>query len=1190
MTLGRTGEAYFVHEVEEELLEGQSVDEADFQGLVLNTRNFSDDEDEATSISMVEPSSTTAASQLPPLPPPPGSSVLKGSPIDALGVKESTRKKDVKRSASEPVLRKLGMATASPASSSFVQNRVESRAASPSDIIQRPENMVSEEAAQPAQEQHSRNREGRVIALGTAVNGEEKEGSTEKENDERKVPPAVVVAVSSARNADDDNNSDKQTSSEDKKEVKRVEKVAQDAAKRALDNNAKDGDSSVSSNALLGNGVLNAAAGAVEAARTKSGGNQAQGGSSETVSKTPLSTSRLDENSNQESIESHDADTSETQPQAVPSSALTHMLKPRIAEEKEEKAASEDTASAVPLSSVREAVVQESGTASLSQLPEVPKLPLPTSEDIERMAEDAAMSRSDSPAAVSDKANLPTRSSGNSSEEPTKQPPPSEIRSTKSTAAALGVDSVALKAALARVASNTGDIKSLAASLSASAMESSTSSSISQLELSMCWHLLHPDLTPDEILAIFEQHRINQENFLAAVNLSSSASSSDASPSTEQDQSTTHNSRIDLFSNPNLACRLGSRVLSFPDAQKLIIAALCFGNEAATALHGENFSKITTSYSLPLSHIPSHLIPTTTRVRNLPEGHSEDDSSNESPPLPEGATPRGSSWREWLSFSWKNSTGGSPRGPGSVSGGEATFSGGGGNNFINGATVGGGVPRSTSDASLSEGVPPEQEAALLAAAAQGQASHVEVSEIRSIRKSESGNRRQVLIRKRGFVPSTEHLKELADALHMGQNKVEFSFGKATLHSFIYFVRWDHRMIISDIDGTITKSDLLGHLGHILGYDWTHSGVTGLFAAAAANGYGLLFLSSRSIAQASITRDYLHSLEQDGATMPQGPVIISPDGLFPSLYREVVLRRPQEFKIRCLEDIKSLFPPTFHPFVAAFGNRDTDEISYLSVGVPASKIFIINPKGELRRASSAVVASSLRSLPAMGTLVDFLFPALKPAKKYYSPRVPATTTANAAAGGNKELNTTAGGNNGGEEDHEGNIMNGVGDSTDGEESRGNSARGTVAAAGGGGASWHAELGDGYGSPHGETLTREEYNDYNYWRVQPSYVIDDDGEFFEDALGDGIIAHGDSGDEEESLTSSSTEGDGPIDASTSIMSEATGVNNNLADDSTGDCDLQIGATDVLPESAQVKQDSHEKEIDAVCYGDKSSVVEI
>ena len=37
-------------------------------------------------------------------------------------------------------------------------------------------------------------------------------------------------------------------------------------------------------------------------------------------------------------------------------------------------------------------------------------------------------------------------------------------------------------------------------------------------------------------------------------------------------------------------------------------------------------------------------------------------------------------------------------------------------------------------------------------------------------------------------------------------------------------------------------------------------------------------------QASATRDYLHSLVQNGERLPVGPVIISPDGLFPSLFR------------------------------------------------------------------------------------------------------------------------------------------------------------------------------------------------------------------------------------------------------------------------------------------------------------------
>lgn len=48
-----------------------------------------------------------------------------------------------------------------------------------------------------------------------------------------------------------------------------------------------------------------------------------------------------------------------------------------------------------------------------------------------------------------------------------------------------------------------------------------------------------------------------------------------------------------------------------------------------------------------------------------------------------------------------------------------------------------------------------------------------------------------------------------------------------------------------------------------------------------------------------------------------------------------------------QDIRALFPPEYNPFYAGFGNRDTDEISYLTVGIPAAKIFIINPRGAPR---------------------------------------------------------------------------------------------------------------------------------------------------------------------------------------------------------------------------------------------------
>ncbi|RXH72758.1 hypothetical protein DVH24_012442 [Malus domestica] len=196
---------------------------------------------------------------------------------------------------------------------------------------------------------------------------------------------------------------------------------------------------------------------------------------------------------------------------------------------------------------------------------------------------------------------------------------------------------------------------------------------------------------------------------------------------------------------------------------------------------------------------------------------------------------------------------------------------------------------------------------------------------------------------RALAPMSEQLASLK--LKEGKNTVTFTFftamlGKQQVDARIYLWKWNTRIVISDVDGTITKSDVLGQFMPLVGVDWSHVGVTHLFSAI-----------------------------KDGKALPDGPVVISPDGLFPSLFREVIRRAPHEFKIACLEDIKSLFPSDCNPFYAGFGNRDTDEFSYLKVGIPKGKIFIINPQGEVA-VNRRVDTKSYSSLHA---LVNGMFP-------------------------------------------------------------------------------------------------------------------------------------------------------------------------------------------------------------------------
>ena len=181
---------------------------------------------------------------------------------------------------------------------------------------------------------------------------------------------------------------------------------------------------------------------------------------------------------------------------------------------------------------------------------------------------------------------------------------------------------------------------------------------------------------------------------------------------------------------------------------------------------------------------------------------------------------------------------------------------------------------------------------------------------------------------------------------LGGNHISFSVNRATCSAYMYLWRHDVPIVISDIDGTITKSDALGHIFTMVGRDWTHLGVAKLYTDIAANGYNLLYLTSRSVGQADTTRNYLNGIVQENYKVPKGPVIMSPDRTFHALRREVYLRKPEVFKMACLRDILNLFGPTQNPFYAGFGNRLTDALSYRSVNIPSTRIFTINSNAEV----------------------------------------------------------------------------------------------------------------------------------------------------------------------------------------------------------------------------------------------------
>ncbi|KAF1988494.1 LNS2-domain-containing protein [Aulographum hederae CBS 113979] len=185
-------------------------------------------------------------------------------------------------------------------------------------------------------------------------------------------------------------------------------------------------------------------------------------------------------------------------------------------------------------------------------------------------------------------------------------------------------------------------------------------------------------------------------------------------------------------------------------------------------------------------------------------------------------------------------------------------------------------------------------------------------------------------------------------LKPGSNSMSFTVNRSVCQAFIYLWTADVPVVISDIDGTITKSDALGHVFTMIGRDWTHLGVAKLFTDIVANGYNILYLTSRSVGLADTTRGYLNGVMQEGYTLPKGPVIMSPDRTAAALRRELYLRKPEVFKMACLRDIMGLFNKgaSETPFYAGFGNRFTDALSYRSVNIPQTRIFTINSNSEV----------------------------------------------------------------------------------------------------------------------------------------------------------------------------------------------------------------------------------------------------
>lgn len=173
----------------------------------------------------------------------------------------------------------------------------------------------------------------------------------------------------------------------------------------------------------------------------------------------------------------------------------------------------------------------------------------------------------------------------------------------------------------------------------------------------------------------------------------------------------------------------------------------------------------------------------------------------------------------------------------------------------------------------------------------------------------------------------------------------------------YIFLWKHSdsIVVSDIDGTITKSNARGILGTLITQQYEkacHVGICHILSKLSSSSQ-VVYVTSRPIALANQTRQLLSSLKQGNETLPHGPLLGFGGNFRQLMMMELVSKTTQRFKAGKLwQQVVQPFrqannnDPSSPVFIAGFGNNFMDVQSYHAVGMDLDKIFKISKRSQI----------------------------------------------------------------------------------------------------------------------------------------------------------------------------------------------------------------------------------------------------
>ena len=254
------------------------------------------------------------------------------------------------------------------------------------------------------------------------------------------------------------------------------------------------------------------------------------------------------------------------------------------------------------------------------------------------------------------------------------------------------------------------------------------------------------------------------------------------------------------------------------------------------------------------------------------------------------------------------------------------------------------------------------------------------------------------------------------ALRPGKNSIRYEMIHSLNNDRRYSVRadihlwnfWD-KIVVVDIDGTVTKTDVAGFGAEKLGYEYIHQGVCEAVSHIAKLGYRILFLTSRAITLAQSTREFLRSIgfANGGTGMPDFALITTTERFLQSLV--VGVRSADKFKTVALSEILKVFQPDGlamrtpeENLEAVPGWRQDTSPSFLASSADKHAIWRA-PDAEDDEASNASTEGSRNTAFAEQVHSTILFPdRVEASKRRAQPAVVAETEAEGAAGSGQML--------------------------------------------------------------------------------------------------------------------------------------------------------------------------------------------